>query len=59
MEYNNEEVNDNKDVKVLVAKARKITTTTGNIIPKVGRPLTTLINLISPKDGQDMRVKKV
>ncbi len=55
----NEEVNDDKDVKVLVVRGKKITTTTTSAIPAGGKLLTASFKMILLEDGQDVNVKKV
>ena len=55
----NKKVNDNKDVKVLVVKSRKITITTVSTIFVDRKLSTALIKVTLPKNGQDVRVKKI
>ncbi len=54
-----EEVNDNKYVRVLIVKGKKITTTTTSVILVGGKLLTTSTKMTLPEGEQVVRVKKV
>ena len=52
-------INNNKDVRVLAVRGRKITITTVNIIPASEKLLTALIKVTLLEDRQNVRVKKI
>lgn len=58
-QYSNEEVNNNKDVKVLMVKGRKIATTIASAKPVVKNLLTTLTKVALIEDSQDINVRKI
>ena len=55
----NKKVYDNKDVRVITVRGRKITITIANIIFVGGKLLKASTKVILLEDIQDMRVKKV
>ncbi len=54
-----EEVDDDKDIRVLVVRDRKITIITASTIPASGKLSMASFKVTLPEGGQDMGVKKV
>lgn len=58
-QHGSEEVNDNKDIRILAICGKKIVIILASTKSTVGKLLTMSIKVALMKDGQDMNIKKI